>query len=279
MISFDFDYYRPGSVKEATDLYVNLISQGKAPIYYAGGTEIISMARLNQISFDSVIDIKEIPECNVLELQNNKLVIGTAVTLTKISDSGLYPLLGKISRTAADHTARDKITLGGNVCGKTQYREAILPFLVCDSQAVIAGTNGLRNLPLSQIYNEGIVMEQGEILLQLITDKSYLGLPFESRKRTKNGGMDYPLASIAAMIKDNNVRAAFSGLCAYPFRSEILEDCLNDKSVPLDNRIDKAVASLPAPILNDLQGSAEFRIFILKNILRDVLIKLQEAKS
>ena len=56
MISFDFSYYKPVSIEEAILLYQTLTSQGKKAMYYAGGTEIITGARMNQIVFDAVID-------------------------------------------------------------------------------------------------------------------------------------------------------------------------------------------------------------------------------
>lgn len=49
---------------EAVDIYTRLCSEGKQPLYYGGGTEIISMARTHNIYTDAVIDIKGIPECS-----------------------------------------------------------------------------------------------------------------------------------------------------------------------------------------------------------------------
>jgi len=49
MIPFDFEYYRPKKIKEAIQLFNRLKSSGREPIYYGGGTEIISMARVHNI--------------------------------------------------------------------------------------------------------------------------------------------------------------------------------------------------------------------------------------
>ncbi|UUZ84865.1 FAD binding domain-containing protein [Paenibacillus sp. P26] len=95
MISFDFDYYRPASAAEAVRLFQQADAEGKQPLYYAGGTEIITMARLNQLWTGAVIDIKGIPECRSMEVQKDRLVIGSAVTLTALSEARLFPLLGR----------------------------------------------------------------------------------------------------------------------------------------------------------------------------------------
>jgi CO/xanthine dehydrogenase FAD-binding subunit len=112
MIAFDFEYYKPDSLNEAVKLYGKLSRSGKNPLYYSGGTEIITMARRNDIFTKAVIDIKGIPECNVYEIRGNQLVTGAAVTLTNIAENKVIPVLSKTSNFAADHTARNKITIG-----------------------------------------------------------------------------------------------------------------------------------------------------------------------
>jgi xanthine dehydrogenase molybdenum-binding subunit len=274
MISFDFNYYRPTTIGEAVNTFQQLKGIGKTAVYYAGGTEIICLARLDQMVFDAVIDIKEIPECNVLEFCGEKLVIGAAVTLTKLSDAKLFSLLGEVCKATADHTARDMITVGGNICGKTPYRETVLPFLIAESEAVIAGKEGTRTVCINDIFDQSLQLADGEFLVQLLTDKSCVALPYVSRKRTKHGGMDYPLYTAAAFVKDNRIRLALSGICAYPFRSKTVEDALSDIGVPAANRIDHAVSHLPGPILDDIQGSAEYREYLLRNMLSDILSTL-----
>ena len=63
MVPFDFAYYRPQSIAEATALFAALERDGKRPLYYGGGTEIITLSRLNLVRTAAVIDIKSIPEC------------------------------------------------------------------------------------------------------------------------------------------------------------------------------------------------------------------------
>ena len=279
MISFDFDYYRPDSVEEAAGIYSRLSGEGRRVIYYAGGTEIISRARTNEIQFDAAIDIKNIPECRQFGYQNNKLVIGAAVTLTKISDSGLFPLLGKCCRRAADHTARDKITLGGNICGSLPYKEALLPLLLCDCEAVIAENGSIKIQPLTAIFDKELKLKNGEFLIQLSIDRSFAGLPYANIKKTRQEKVDYPLTAISLIAKDKQVRAAFSGLCQYPFRLAEIEDDLNNGSVSLNERIDKVFSHLPGPVLDDILGSSGYREFVARNALEEAMTMLEAAMA
>jgi CO/xanthine dehydrogenase FAD-binding subunit len=273
MISFDFEYYRPTGIDEAVQLFKKLDSQNKSPVYYGGGTEIICMSRVNHMWTKAVIDIKEIAECNVLEERDNKIIIGAAVTLTKICESNIFPLLSRILRSSADHTSRNKITIGGNICSKIPYREGVLTFLICDSVVEVAGPNGRRVLDINDLFNERLKLEKGDILIKIITEKEYVDLPFEAVKRTKQERVDYPLISIAAVMKNNQIRAAFSGVCAYPFRSREIEDGLNNEALG-DKKMDIFMSLIPGSILSDIQGSAEYREFVLRNTLSDILERM-----
>lgn len=271
MITFDFEYYRPSTIDEAVNTFQKLSKDGKNPIYYAGGTEIISRSRLHQMEFGAVIDIKEIPECNVLRLKDGKLILGSALTLTRISDAGIFSLLGEACKAAADHTARDKITLGGNICGKTPYKESILPFLISDSVVMIAGKRGTRKVPINQVFGECLELKEGEFLVQVIVDECYTSLPYYGRKKTKHSKVDYPLVCIAALQSNKEIRVALSGVCSYPFRSKTIEKILNDENIPNKIKIEKVIQHLSGLITNDIQGSAEYREFVLNNLLSDTL--------
>ncbi|PEN78895.1 xanthine dehydrogenase [Bacillus cereus] len=275
MIPFDFEYYCPSSIHDATKLFYDLDKEGKNPLYYGGGTEIITLSRLQQLSGQSMIDLKKIPECNVLEFHQNNLILGATLSLTKISESCSFPLLGNTVAMIADHTARNKITLGGNLAGKIIYKEAILPLLLADSTVVIGDINGIRQAPISQLFKEQLQLKKGEFIAQILTDENYTELPFCSVKRRKLERIDYPLITVAALKKDDCIQVAFSGLCPFPFRSSIMEAELNNKNIDIYERIDRALSHIPAPILNDIRGSQNYRIFTLKNMLYDALTELR----
>jgi CO/xanthine dehydrogenase FAD-binding subunit len=275
MISFDFEYYKPTTVEEAVRLFVQADSNGKEPLYYSGGTEIISMARLNQLRTGAVIDIKGIPECNVMQIRQEQLVIGAAITLTALSETNLFPLLSDTVRDAADHTNRNKITVGGNLCGKFFYREALLPFLLADSQVVLAGTRGIRKVSIHRILNGVPLLEKGDLLVQILSDKRYLDLPFVTVKKTKLEKIDYPIVRISGLKSREGIRVAFSGVSAIPFRSQKIEEVLNKASFPLEERIENAIRIWPAPILNDILSSAAYRTFVLRNTLSDTIAALE----
>ncbi len=263
------------TIKEALELFYFFRNQNKKPMYYAGGTEILTLGRLNIIDPDIIIDIKEIKECNLFEFNQDYLLSGAALTLTYIEEKNLFPLLTNTSMEIADHTARNKITLGGNVCGQIFYREAVLPFLLCDSQVIVAGINGIQTSPIEQIFHQTFQFEEGQFLIQFLTEKQYCSLPFISIKKRQQWDTGYPLLTIASIKVENQLRFAFSGLCAYPFRSKQMESELNNSSLTIEERIQNALQFIPGEVLNDVEGSNEYRLFVLRNTLEEIILEME----
>lgn len=270
MLSYNFDYYQPKSIDEAVGLYQTLKAEEKKPIYYSGGTEIITLGRLNLIKTGAVIDLKGIPECMEYKLNNHQLIIGSALSLNTFEENRLFPLLTLTSKEIADYTSRNKITLGGNICGQIFYREAVLPFLLTDSYVTIAGPNGIRKAAINEIFYHTLQLEEGEFLVQLATEEKLFTAPHLSVKKRKQWDTGYPLITVAALKKDEEIRFAFSGLCPYPFRSKQIENILNSPDLSYKDRISTSFHYLPKPILNDTEGSSGYRMFVLETTLTNI---------
>lgn len=271
MIPFNFIYYRPDTLKEAVDIYSTLQSKGENAVYYAGGSEIITMCRTGSIQPKAVIDIKNIPECGLLSVYNQKLHIGSVCTLNQISESKLFPLMRLACGRIADHTNQCRITLGGNLCGSIIYRETSLPLLLTDAQITLYGPEGERTVPFQDVFHERMRLNQGEMIVQVHVPVWALSARHYHIKKTANEKIDYPLVSVAAIWKDNYLRMAFSGICSYPFRSEQMESALNERTKSFDEIVKQAVELLPEAAYTDAEGSGEYRLFVFKNTLRGLL--------
>lgn len=268
MIPFNFDYYKPESVEEALKLYSSEWKLGKKVVYFSGGTEVITFARGGKLTADTVIDLKGIPECSALEMQGEDLVIGAAVTLNRLVESNLFPLLRKTVRTIADHTSRNKITIGGNLMSKLGYREGILPFLLTDALAIVNGPKGTDVMSVDKLAAAELV--DGQFLTQIKVSSMNLELPFVHLKKTRSSKVGYPIVSLAALRKENRIRIAFSGLHEHPFRSAVVEGVLNDATIDDEQRVEKAIAKLPTNITDDFIASKDFRRFILEKLLTEM---------
>lgn len=271
MIPFDFAYFQPDSPYEAANTFSLLQSQGKSAVYYAGGSEIITMCRAGSIRPDAVIDIKNIPECKSLSVDGKILKIGSACTLNQIGVSKLFPLLTLACGRIADHTNQCRITLGGNLCGTIIYRETSLPLLLSEAHVTLWGPQGGRTAPFQSVFEGRMQMKPGEMVVEIQVPVWALSVRYAHIKQTANEKIDYPLVSVAAIWKENRLRVALSGVCSYPFRSAKMEAALNDRARPIDERVRTACNLLPQQAHDDAEGSGQYRLFVLNHTLQQLL--------
>lgn len=263
MIDFDFEYMLPENVEDA----VAAFRKGRQAYYYNGGTECISRARMNEINPDVLVDVKHLAACHVYEKQDNLVKIGAAVPLNKLIDEPLFPMLAKVVQSIATRTARNKITVGGNLCSQLPYKEALLPFLLTDSEMIVATAKGIDKRSIHELKN----MKEGELLLQINTDASLMEYPFTHIKKTKQSGVNYPIVTIVTLKKGDEKSVAFSGLTSMPFRSKHMEEALVKHRLESETAIETVLNLLPEDILDDVQASKEYRLFVCTTALEQLL--------
>ncbi len=276
MIPFNFDYYLPDTWREAVDILDTLQKQGKSPLYYAGGTEIISMSRVFNIRPDGVIDIKKIPDCVEMGGTGSRLVFGSAVTLNDIGRSGLFPLLSLAGGRIADHTVQCRLTLGGNLAGTIRYHETLLPLLLADSSLFIASPQGVRQVPVAEALSMGKRLPPGELIIRAEVDRAFAKQPYAHIKKSKTEKIGYPLISLAALNAQGTLRLAASGLCEHPFR--FCDVPVDNGRLPADT-VEMLALSIPEPVADDIEGSAAYRMFIFKRTVEKIIAAFRSGRG
>lgn len=173
-------------------------------------------------------------------------------------------------------TARGLI-IGGMSMGPLAYLQPWLMRcqMLSDSYVVIASDKIIKSVPIHEVFNERLQLSKGEFIVQFLIGKEYTTLPYVHVKKTKIEKIDYPLISLSAIRKDGQIRLALSGVCAFPFRSLPIEQCLNNKNMTFEERASCILDNLPAPVLSDLSGSDSYRKFVLRNTLINTLETLE----
>ncbi|MDY0407707.1 FAD binding domain-containing protein [Virgibacillus soli] len=280
MISFDFEYASPQSIKEASETFQQFKRENKKAIYYAGGTEFISRARAGEIKADAIIDLKQVKECQQIGFANNQLVVGATRTLTDVEEGNFYPLLSDVIQHIAHRTARNKITIGGNLMSHLAYREAALPFLLADSTLEIATMDGnVRQVSIHDIFKQDLHLSEGEFIVQIMTDEKFLNMPHFHSKKTKQSKLNYPIVTLAALRVDEKIRVALSGAYPYPTRLLKLEKLMAAASKKFDGNIERVMKKLPTSIIDDMYASLEYRKFLLERSMIDMFQKLERMSS
>ncbi|NLG24649.1 MAG: FAD-binding protein [Clostridiales bacterium] len=271
MIPFDFVYLRPDTAAQAVQAHREFSLAGRTALYYAGGSEIISMSRVGAIRPDAVIDIKRVPECNALSADAEGLVIGAALSLHRIKESNCFPLLTLACGRIADHTNQCRITLGGNLCGTIAYRETCLPLLLSEASVSLYGPEGCRTVPFDAVFRGRMRLAPGELVVSVRVPAWAPGARHAHIKITANEKIDYPLVNVTALWKGDALRVAFSGLAENPLRSPAVEAALNDRRACAEDRAAAAARLLAGEAHGDAKGSKEYRLYVVKNALRQLV--------
>ena len=273
MIAADITYLRPDTAEEAVDAW----SRHEGARYLAGGTEITTAARRTAaLDLRACIDVKRIAEANVHEICGDRLCLGAALSLSDVAAGDAFPLLNAVLRGIADHSVRNRLTLGGNVAGLLPYREAVLPLLLADAavRTIAPAKEGAqairRERKLRAIFDKRLILSPGELVLSFCVPIEAPEWPWSHHRKTRTSSVDYPLATTAMVHDGTAIRLAVAGTHPYPVRSDAADAALSKDGV----------AALPAvlaafgPLRADSRASAEYRVALLKNIIRASLEEL-----
>lgn len=274
MIAADITYLRPDTAEEAVDAW----SRHEGARYLAGGTEITTSARRTAaLDLRACIDIKRIPEANVHEICGNCFRLGAALTLSDVIAGDAFPLLNTVLRGIADHSVRNRLTLGGNIAGLLPYREAVLPLLLADAtvRSIVPAQPGAqavrRDRKLRECFDKRLVLAPGELVLSFCVPLEAPEWHWSHHRRTRTSSVDYPLVT-TAMVRDGAgaVRLAVAGAHPYPVCSDAADAALSaDGPAALP-----AVLEAFGPLRADARGSAEYRAALLKVLVRAGLEEL-----
>ena len=159
----DFEYTAPTTIDEAVQAFAGANGNAKALV---GGTDLIDQIRIGRRTPELVIDMKRIPELNVLEYSaDSGLRIGAAVSCTRVHThpdvAANYPGIAIPSAFIGSVQIQNRASIGGNIGNAAPSGDTIPPLVALDATVTIAGPRGQREEPL-----EGIFAGPGQLTLQ-----------------------------------------------------------------------------------------------------------------
>ena len=137
-----FAYLAPTTVKEAVDV---LTEYGDKARPLAGGTDLLVKARANVWELDAVVDVKNIPELNTINFDNNGLTIGASVACCHIYENEKickeYEGIVDGASIIGGIQIQSRAGLGGNLCNAAPSADGICPLIVNNAVAIISERN------------------------------------------------------------------------------------------------------------------------------------------
>jgi xanthine dehydrogenase YagS FAD-binding subunit len=117
-----FDYIQPPSIDEAISLLDREPDQSRL---LAGGTDLLTLMKLEIATPDHLIDVKRLPELDdTIERSDEGIAIGALATLSRLETDQLIrpfaPALAEAAAVAATPQLRNMATIGGNLLQRSR---------------------------------------------------------------------------------------------------------------------------------------------------------------
>ena len=278
------DYESPNTLGEALSL---LADKGEKARALAGGTDLLVLLRVNPDRVnnpDIVMDIKSIPELNVLSYDSKKgLTLGAAVPCYKIYQdetvAQAYPGLMDAAELIGGIQIQGRASIGGNLCNATPSADSIPALIALGVTCSIQSANGSREVPVEDFCTgpSRNVLEPGELLVSLHFPPPAPGFGARYIRFIPRNEMDIAVAGAGvSVVLENGVfksaRVALAAVAPTPLFVEEAGEALvgkpvNDESIAAAAQIAKAAAT---PI-TDMRGTIEFRKHLCEVLTRRAL--------
>jgi CO/xanthine dehydrogenase FAD-binding subunit len=284
----DFEYESPESLEGA----IQLLSSSEAkPL--AGGTDLIDHLRTGRVVADVVIDIKKIPELNVLEINDNGLRLGAAVSCMKICQhDGIreqYPSLTDACTIIGGIQIQSRASVGGNLCNSGAAADSTPALIALGGICVIVGPDGTREVPVEEFCTgpSQNILKHGELLTEIHFPLPKGKSSSHYRRFIPRFEMDIAVVGVGASVtlddageKISAARVALCAVAAKPFLAEKVDEFLVGQA-PTEETFTQAGAiarELISPI-DDHRGTAEFRTHVTGVLVRRVLTEAAQRAA
>jgi xanthine dehydrogenase small subunit len=143
-------FVRPATLAEALDV---LTGRPDATVV-AGCTDWGVAVNLLGARADLVLAVDRLPELRGLEVRDDVVEIGAALTLTEVERrlGGRVPLLDELFPQFASRLIRNGATLGGNLGTGSPIGDSAPVLLALEADLVLAGPGGEREVPLADYF-------------------------------------------------------------------------------------------------------------------------------
>lgn len=276
-----FELSLPNSVEECLPL---LAAHGANAKLLAGGTDLLPQLKNKVLWPARVIDLSGVRELRVLEGGNGQgLRIGAAVTARELElDARVrsrYPGLAESGALVGSVQVRNLATVGGNLCNAAPSADMAPPLVALDAEAVIAGPNGRRRVPLADFF-VGVrktVLAPDELLVEFQVPALPPGSGGCYLRHTPRRELDIAVVGVASELTleggvCRKARIALAAVAPTPVRATAAEGALVGQRVTPE-LIERAAALAveAARPISDQRGSAEFRRHLVRVLTRRTL--------
>jgi carbon-monoxide dehydrogenase medium subunit len=285
-----FEIALPRSVEECLGV---LADGGGYARVVAGGTDLLPQLKNGLLKPARVVDLSGIAALRALSPADaGGLRIGAAVTARTLElDPHVrraYPAIAESGALVGSVQVRNLATVGGNLCNAAPSADMAPPLLALDAEAVIAGPNGRRRVPMASFFTgvRQTVLAPDELLLEIAVPAPGPRSGGQYLRHTPRRELDIAVVGVASQITladgvCGTVRIALASVAPTPVRATAAEQALTGQAVTpeLIQRAAELAVEAARPI-SDQRGSADFRRHLVRVLTRRTLTTaLERARA
>lgn len=231
----------------------------------------------------NLIDLSSI-SLNTIHRNGDTIRIGACATFKTIEDCDLlrlpqYRALSEAAHSVGNIAIRNVGTVGGNICSAVPSADIPPPLIVLGAIAHIQGSLGTREISLEKFFvgSKRTILGRGDILTELEIPI----LPSRTASAFAKVGRvagDIALVNVATRLTVDegdtcrNVRIALGAVAPIPVRAFQAEQQLEGRAYDAGVLQKTAeVASNDAEPISDIRASAEYRLELVKTLVRRAL--------
>jgi carbon-monoxide dehydrogenase medium subunit len=260
-------YAAPPTLNEALALLA--VDANSAVI--AGGTDLVPGIRAGNLRPGLLVDLRRLP-LKEITIEADRVRLGAAATFADILGSSAmaadYPALVAAAADVGGPPIRNRATIGGNLVNASPAADSVPPLLVYDATAVIAGPQGLREVPLAEFF-EGpgrSVLQRGELLTEIMIPRPTGPTVSGYTKLGPRGAMAIAIVGVAVRITGDGAggvaqcRIGLGAVAPTPIRAPGAEAVVTAGNLTPESIAEAAAAAAAAcsPI-DDIRGTAVYR--------------------
>ena len=287
-----FQYFAPGSLDEAL---APLKEQRDGVKLLAGGTDLLVQMKEAGLHPSAVVSLHALGELKQIAFDEaSGLRVGAGVDMATVEEHPAvqqqYTALAEGASIVGSVQTRNMATLGGNICNAAPSADTTPPLVVFDAVAEVSGSNGARDLAVSELFvGPGrTALGQDDVLVtfRLPTPLARTGSVYQ--RHTPRKIMDIAAVGVGIRLTlapqgdtISHARICLAAVAPTVIRVPEAEDALADQA-PSDDLFARAaeLARAAAQPISDVRGSAEFRRYLVGVMTKRCLtIAFERAKA
>lgn len=284
-------YYRPETVEEA--LAQLRAHDGNARLIGGGTDLLLEMQQGRKPPVEALIDVTAIPALHTLQLEDDRVQIGAAVTHIEIVKA---PFMAQHATCLVESCGviggpqvRNVATLGGNVAHALPAADGTTALVVLDAEVEVAGSHGRRWQPILSLFKgPGIsaIDHRREMITRFRFAAAAPGAGSAFKRIMRPQGVSLPILACAVWVSVaprqeqdspdtaliDEARICIGPVRPVPSRARQAEKALAGRS--LSDGLERAIAAAQSeftPRTSKHRATAEYRVEMIAVLLRRAL--------